>query len=286
MGQALLVLVIDTSEYNHQTQVNKEMISSNFEYIRLNIDSEDVARLTLARPEKHNAFNEEVIAEITAALAQAKEAARILILQAEGKSFSAGADLDWMQRMASYDFEKNLADASGLATMLRALYSLPMPTVARVQGNAYGGGVGLIACCDVVIASEQAQFCLSEVKLGLIPATISPYVVKAVGEKVARRLFISAEVFTAAQAQAWNLVSEVVTFNELDDAVERWRKQLQKNSPAAIASAKQLVVEVTDREIDAELIQLTSRRIAEARVSKQGREGVSAFLEKRVPNWT
>lgn len=257
----------------------------DFQYIKLEINAEKIARLTLARPDKHNAFNETVIAEFTAALNQIKEQARLCILQAEGKSFSAGADLDWMRRMAGYDFEQNLADANGLATMLHTLYSLPVPTIARVQGNAYGGGIGLIACCDIVVAVQHAQFCLSEVKLGLIPATISPYVVAAVGPRMARRLFLSAELFAAEQAQQWNLISELTQPADLDSAIEKWCVQLQKNSPTAMAAAKKLVTEVSGHAINQELGQLTSRRIAEARVSAQGREGVAAFLEKRSPHW-
>ena len=262
------------------------MADKNFEFLRLEINGEGIAKLTLTRAEKHNAFNEHVIAELIDALQQIKGQAKLLVLQADGKSFSAGADLDWMKRMADFDFEQNVQDANGLANMLHALYTLPMPTIAKVQGNAYGGGVGLVACCDLVVASEQAQFCLSEVKLGLIPATISPYVIKAVGAKVARRLFVTAEVFNAEQAQRWNLVSEFVPVDHLDAAIDGWIEKIQKNSPAAITAAKHLIEEVSNHSLNEELIALTSRRIAEARVSPQGREGVKAFLEKRKPLWT
>ena len=263
------------------------MALDNFQFIRLEYDPEKIATITLTRADKHNAFNEHVIVELTAGFAKVKaESASLLILQAEGKSFSAGADLDWMRRMAEYDFQQNVADANGLANMLHTLYSLPMPTIAKVQGSAYGGGVGLVACCDLVVASEQAKFCLSEVKLGLIPATISPYVIAAVGAKVARRLFLTAELFDAKQAHCWHLVSELAGLDELDDVVDQWIKQLQQNSPAAMTASKRLVNEVANKPITAELRQLTSERIAAARTSAQGREGVTAFLEKRLPNWT
>ena len=203
------------------------MTNKQFEFVQLKIDSDRVAQLTLIRADKHNAFNEHVIAALIDALKRVKEEAKILVLQAEGKSFSAGADLDWMQRMADFSFEQNVQDANGLAAMLHALYTLPIPTVAKVQGNAYGGGVGLIACCDLVVASEHAKFCLSEVKLGLIPATISPYVIHAVGSKIARRLFVTAELFDATQARQWHLVTEVVRADQLDTAVQDWIKHLQ-----------------------------------------------------------
>ncbi len=259
----------------------------SFQYLNLSIDGRGVARLVLQRADKHNAFNENVIAEITQALLEVKSSrnAHILVLQAAGKSFSAGADLDWMRRMADYNFEQNVKDANGLAMMLNTLYQLEIPTIAQVQGSAYGGGVGLVACCDIAIASEQAKFCLSEVKLGLIPATISPYVVKAMGEKVSTRLFMSAEIFNAEQAKHWNLVSEVVAHDQLGDETEAWIEGLFKNSPDAMASSKQLVRSVVGRPIDEAVIEETSRGIASARTSNQGREGVKAFLEKRKPQW-
>lgn len=258
-----------------------------YEFIKLHVNEQGVARLTLNRADKHNAFNETVIAEITTALTeiQSLKNVRVLLLQAEGKSFSAGADLDWMRRMADYSYEENVEDASGLATMLNTLYKLSIPTIAQVQGSAYGGGVGLVACCDIAIASDKAEFCLSEVKLGLIPATISPYVVKAMGERVCTRLFISAEKYSAQQAKQWNLISEVVGHDQLTSKVNDWIKTLLNNSPDAIISSKQLVRSVVGRAIDQNVINETSRGIAEARTSNQGREGVKAFLEKRKPVW-
>lgn len=257
-----------------------------YQFIRLEIDN-NVAWLTLARADKHNAFNEHVISEITDALKRVQDIdnIRALVLQAEGKSFSAGADLDWMKRMAAYDFEQNVEDANGLATMLNTLYRLPIPTIAKVQGSAFGGGIGLVACCDIALASSTAKFCLSEVKLGLIPATISPYVIAAVGEKIARRLFISAEVFNPSQALQWNLLTEVTAPEELDGAVTRWLEVFAANSTAAMIAAKQLAHDVAGQSIDPTLLDHTSRAIASARTSPQGREGVAAFLEKRKPSW-
>ena len=262
------------------------MSENKFQFVRLDISVQGLATLTLARTDKHNAFNEHVIAEITTAVEIVRKEAALLVLQADGKSFSAGADLDWMRRMAEFDFEQNMQDANGLAQMLNALYTLPIPTIAKVQGSAYGGGVGLVACCDLVVASDNAKFCLSEVKLGLIPATISPYVVEAVGAKTAKRLFITAELFSAVQAQGWGLVTKVVTTDQLDEEIDTLVTVLTGNSPAAIAASKQLVDEVSGKTIDEEILTLTSKRIAEARVSRQGREGVAAFLDKRKPSWT
>ena len=262
------------------------MSENKFQFVRLDISVQGLATLTLARTDKHNAFNEHVIAEITTAVEIVRKEAALLVLQADGKSFSAGADLDWMRRMAEFDFEQNMQDANGLAQMLNALYTLPIPTIAKVQGSAYGGGVGLVACCDLVVASDNAKFCLSEVKLGLIPATISPYVVEAVGAKIAKRLFITAELFSAVQAQGWGLVTKVVTTDQLDEEIDTLVTVLTGNSPAAIAASKQLVDEVSGKTIDEEILTLTSKRIAEARVSRQGREGVAAFLDKRKPSWT
>lgn len=263
------------------------MSEGKYQYLSISFE-QDIATLTLQRAEKHNAFNEHVIAEITQALLEISNTSsvKVLVFQAEGKSFSAGADLDWMQRMADYDYEENVADANGLAIMLHTLYTMPMPTIAKVQGSAFGGGIGLVACCDIAIASTEAKFCLSEVKLGLIPATISPYVIAAMGQRIALRLFMSAELFSANQAKEWQLVHERCSPELLDDEVATWIKKLEKNSPAAMQSAKQLVRDVAGTSLDDDLIRHTSEEIAKARMSKQGREGVSAFLEKRQPNWS
>ncbi|AFU99195.1 enoyl-CoA hydratase/isomerase family protein [Simiduia agarivorans] len=251
------------------------------------LDARGVLRVTLNNPDKHNAFDDGVIAELQAAFEQAgaNPAVRALILAAEGKSFSAGADLSWMQRMANYSLADNRADADKLARMLHTLNSLPFPTIARVQGAAFGGAVGLVSCCDLAVASPRASFCLSEVKIGLIPATISPYVVAAMGERAARRYCLTAERFFADTAKQLGLVSEVVDETELDSTIDNLLKQLLANSPAALSAAKQLVFDVSNRPITQALIDDTSQRIAEIRVSDEGQEGLKAFLEKRAPRW-
>ncbi|MDN0084884.1 enoyl-CoA hydratase/isomerase family protein [Crenobacter sp. SG2305] len=251
------------------------------------LDSRGVATITLARPELHNAFDDKLIAALTAHLEQlaADPAVRVVVLGAEGRSFSAGADLNWMRRVAVYSEEENVQDAMGLATLMHTLDSLPKPTVARVQGAAFGGGVGLVACCDVVIASERASFCLSEVKLGLTPSTISPYVVAKIGVSAARRYFLTAERFDADTACRLGLVHEVTTEDLLDDVVEGLVGDLLNNGPQAMREAKQLIVDVAWQEADTALLEDTARRIAKLRGSAEGREGLSAFLDKRRPHW-
>lgn len=255
--------------------------------IELHRNDLGVATVTLNRPEKYNAFNEDIIEQMTQAFrdVDADPSVRLLILAANGKNFSAGADLDWMKRMASYGYDDNLNDARNLAEMLRTLNFLSKPTIARVQGAVFGGAVGLVSCCDIAIATDSASFCLSEVKIGLIPATISPYVIAAMGERAARRYFISAERFTAQQALATGLVSEICQLDELDETIETVSAQILSNSPAAVKASKQLVIDVSKKNIDANLIEDTSVRIASIRTSKEGQEGLSAFLEKRSPNW-
>ena len=250
-------------------------------------DDRGVATISLNRPERHNAFDDQLIAELTQALEQvaSDDQVRVVVLASEGKSFSAGADLNWMQRMAQYSFEENLADASALANLLRVLNFLPKPTLARVQGAAFGGAVGLVSCCDIAVASTRAKFCLSEVKIGIVPATISPYVIAAIGQRAARRYFTTAEAFDAATAEQLGLVSKVVEESELDNALNAMLDQLLANSPAAIYAAKKLVFEVAEQPINDVLIARTSELIAEIRVSAEGQEGLSAFLEKRTPNW-
>ena len=251
------------------------------------IDARGVATVTLNRPELHNAFDDALIAEMTAVLAAlgVDPAVRVVVLRGAGKSFSAGADLDWMRRMAGYTREQNQADAEGLARLMYALDRLPKPVLGVVQGAAYGGGVGLVAACDIVIASEKASFCLSEVKLGLIPSAISPYVVAAIGPRQARRYFTSAEVIPAARAREIGLVHEVVAPDALEAAIETVLQALFQGAPIAQAEAKDLVFLVADRPVDDALIAETGRRIAERRVSGEGREGVGAFLNKTVPAW-
>lgn len=253
----------------------------------VNTDERGVATISLNRPERHNAFDDQLIADLTQAFEQvaSDEQVRIVVLASEGKSFSAGADLNWMKRMARYSYEENLADASALANLLRVLNFLPKPTIARVQGAAYGGAVGLISCCDMAVASTRASFCLSEVKIGILPATISPYVIAAIGQRAARRYFTTAERFDAIAAAQLGLIAKVVEASELDCAVNELINQLLANSPAAISAAKKLVFEVADQPISDRLIARTSELIAGIRVSDEGQEGLSAFLEKRTPAW-
>lgn len=251
------------------------------------IDGRGIATLTLNRPDRHNAFDDKLIAELTARLERlgSQDGVRAVVLASTGRSFSAGADLAWMRRMAGYSEAENLADAEALARMLHTLDRLPRPTLALVQGPAYGGGVGLVACCDIAIASERASFCLTEVRLGLTPATISPYVVNAVGPRQARRYFTSAEVISARRAREIGLVHEVVPEAGLDQERDRVLGALLQGAPGAQADAKALVFLCESRALDAELSRTTSRRIAQRRTSPEGREGLGAFLEKRAPVW-
>lgn len=248
---------------------------------------EGVALIGLARPEVHNAFNEALIAELTAAVRAAGDdpAVRAILLHGAGASFCAGADLDWMRRMADYGREENLADANALAAMLSAIATCPKPTVARVHGPAYGGGVGLIACCDVAIGANDASFALSEAKLGLIPATIGPYVVAAIGARHARRYFLTAERFDAAEAYRIGLLNEIVQPLELDGRVNELLGALLVAGPNAQREAKALVRAIAGRPIDADVIADTAERIATVRASDEAREGIAAFLAKRPPAW-
>ena len=249
--------------------------------------SPHVAEVWLNRPEVRNAFNDGVIAELTQAFAAlgADPELRVIVLGGHGKAFCAGADLGWMRAMADYSWEQNHADAGGLAQMLWTIWSCPVPVVGRVHGDCYAGGVGLAAVCDVLIASAAANFCLSEARLGLLPATIAPYVVKAMGEQAARRYFVTAERFSAAQAQAMGLVHEVSAADALDAQVAEIVAAMVANGPAAVKACKQLVKDVAGREITGALRDDTARRIADIRASAEGREGVQAFLNKRDPAW-
>lgn len=246
-----------------------------------------VARLTFARPERHNAFDDALIDAITVALekAAADPAVRVVQLAGEGKSFSAGADLGWMRRMAGYGEAENLADARALAHMLKTLNELPKPTIARVHGPCYGGGVGLVAACDIAVATPSANFVLSEAQLGLTPSTISPYVVQAIGARAARRYFLTAEPIRAAEALHLGLVHVVVYRERLDHAVDDITAALLRNGPNAIAECKWLVGRVAAGPVDAAMIDDTARHIARVRSSAEGREGIAAFLEKRSPTW-
>ena len=254
--------------------------------IRIDVDSH-VATVTLSRPEVRNAFNDAVIARLSEAFVQLGERAdvRAIVLAAEGPAFCAGADLNWMRRMADYTREENLADAAQLAFMLRTIYECPKPTVARVQGDVYAGGMGLVAACDVAVSVDSAHYCLSEVKLGLIPATISPYVIRAMGPRAAHRWFLTAERFGAAEALHMGFVHEVVPAEQLDDQVGEIVRALTAASPGAVRSAKRLVQDVAGRDITRLLIDRTVEGIADIRASDEGKEGVQSFLNKRKPNW-
>jgi methylglutaconyl-CoA hydratase len=249
--------------------------------------SHSVATLTLCRPELRNAFDEDMIAEIDAAFkaSDANHEIRVVVLAAAGKAFCAGADLSWMRRMAQFTDAENQRDAMGLANMLQAIYGCSKPVIARVQGDCYAGGMGLVAACDMAVASETAVFCLSEVKLGLIPATIAPYVVRQMGSSAARRYMLTAERFSAGRAAELGLIQLAVPAAELDAVVSQWVEALLQNSPAAMSQAKRLAHDVSESTLNAELIQDTAGRIASIRASKEGREGVSAFLEKRPASW-
>ncbi len=251
------------------------------------VDARGTATLTLNRPALHNAFDDRLIAELIQELheLQADPQVRIVVLAAAGKSFSAGADLNWMRRMAEYSWEQNMADAMALAELMHTLNTLPKSTLARVQGPAYGGGVGLVACCDMAVAAETAVFSLSEVRLGLIPAVISPYVIDAIGGRQARRYFLTGEPFDAWEARRIGLVHEVVAPEALDEAVTKLLAVMAGNGPAAMSAAKELIHTVSRGPVDTVMIEETARRIANIRTSPEGREGLSAFLNKRQPNW-
>jgi methylglutaconyl-CoA hydratase len=249
--------------------------------------SAHVAEVWLNRPDVRNAFNDGVIVELTDAFRTlgADPALRAVVLGGHGKAFCAGADLSWMRAMAGYSWDENRADAARLAEMLWTIYTCPLPVVGRIHGDCYAGGVGLAAVCDVLVAADGMQFCLSEARLGLLPATIGPYVVKALGEQASRRYFITAERFGATQAKALGFVHEVVAPEALDAKVAEIVGLLVANGPAAVKACKRLVQDVAGREITPALREDTARRIADIRASAEGREGVQAFLNKREPGW-
>jgi methylglutaconyl-CoA hydratase len=253
----------------------------------LDLDVADgVATITLNRPEVRNAFDDAVIAQLTDMLTGlgADPFVRAVVLAGSGPIFCAGGDLSWMRRMADFDEAANLADARGLGHLLSTLDSLPKPTLARVQGGAYAGGIGLVAACDIAVAGSDARFAVTEVRIGLAPAVISPYLVRAMGSRVCRRLFLTAEVFDAAAALSWGLLHDVVAPDQLDARIAEHLAALAKGSTAAQAVSKQLAAEV-DRPLDAAVIETTVHAIAAQRASPEGREGVQAFLEKRKPSW-
>lgn len=254
----------------------------------LKIQTQDhVVRVTLNRPEVRNAFNAALISELTEAFAGfgQDKTLRAVLLGAEGKAFCAGADLNWMKDMAGFSRDENLADAGKLAEMLWTVYNCPLPVIARVQGDVYAGGVGLAAVCDIVVAVDSAGFCLSEAKLGLLPATIGPYVIRAMGEQASRRYFVTAERFSAAEACRLGLVHEVTSAEALDEKVDSLLAAIVGNGPAAVRACKAFVQEIAQQPITPELRAATVSRIADIRASAEGREGVQSFLDKRRPSW-
>ncbi|MDD2876338.1 MAG: enoyl-CoA hydratase-related protein [Acidiphilium sp.] len=255
--------------------------------VELTIDGYGTASIALDRPDSHNAFDDAMIGALNDVVARLalNETVRVVVLEGRGRDFSAGADLNWMRRRASGTPEENYADALALARLLHALDRLAKPTIALVQGAAFGGGAGLAACCDIVVATDDARFSFSEVRLGLIPAVISPYVVAAIGARQARRYFQTGEVFTAQTAQRIGLVHEIVAPAELAAARDTLIMALRRGGPEAQAGAKALAIEVANRPVDASMIAETSRLISERRASAEGREGLAAFLEKRSPAW-
>ncbi|HUG98631.1 MAG TPA: enoyl-CoA hydratase-related protein [Gammaproteobacteria bacterium] len=259
------------------------------ENVLLEVDERGVATLTLNRPEVHNAFDAALVLRLTELLVELKSRpeVRVVVLTGAGRSFSAGADVNWMRSMASFGEDENFEDALHLADLMSLLNSLPLPTVARVNGHAYGGGVGLVACCDIALASREARFALSEVRLGLVPAVISPYVVAAVGERNARRLFLSGEAVSARLARRIGLVHEIARPLKLDAALEDQLGMLLKGGPNALRESKELIFTVEGGGISADdaLKRRTAQIIAQLRVSAEGQEGLAAFLEKRPPEW-
>ncbi|TFW11604.1 enoyl-CoA hydratase/isomerase family protein [Massilia arenosa] len=257
-------------------------------YTTLDVTVADrVATVTLNRPDVRNAFNETTISELALAFDTLgrDDEVRAIVLAANGPAFCAGADLNWMKKMAGYSHAENTADALALADMLRTIYLCPKPTVAKIQGDCYAGGMGLVAACDIAVAIEEANFCLSEVKLGLIPATISPYVIKAMGENAARRYFLTAERFSAQEAHRIGFLHEVCGINDLGPVVSGIVKALVSNSPNAVKQAKTLVRDMVAQPVTQALLQDTASRIADIRASGEGKEGVASFLEKRKPSW-
>ena len=246
-----------------------------------------VARVWLNRPDVRNAFNEHVIEELGAAFTTlgADASLRAIVLGGRGKAFCAGADLGWMREMAGYTWERNRADAQALADMLWSVYRCPVPVIGRIHGDCYAGGVGLAAVCDILVAADSAGFCLSESRLGLLPATISPYVMQALGLRAAQRYMFTAERFSAGEAQRLGLVHELCPAAEIDARVQALVTAVVANGPAAVRACKRLLQDLAGREISPELRADTARRIADIRCSPEGREGVSAFLAKRPPNW-
>ena len=255
--------------------------------LRIESEAYGATWITLARPARHNAFDEHLIAELTGALEDCErdDSVNTVVLAADGKNFSAGADLEWMRRAASQTHEQNVADAQGLATLMRRLDELAKPTIALAHGATFGGGVGLVACCDLVIAATDATFCFSETRLGLIPAVISPFVIAAIGARNARRYFQTAETFGADIARSIGLVHEVVPKSALRERALALTEALAATAPDAKAASKRLIRYVVGRPIGDDISDLTARAIADTRASDEAREGIAAFFEKRKPQW-
>lgn len=259
------------------------------EQLMVETDERGVATVTLNRPEVHNAFDDTLISDLTSAFQNLDRDPdiRVLILTGAGKSFSSGADMNWMRAMASYEAEQNIEDALRLAELLAVLNTLHTPSIAMVNGAAFGGGVGLVACCDIAVASDAARFSLSEVRLGLVPAVISPYVISAIGERQARRYFLTGEVMDAKTAQRCALVHEVCAADALKIRVAEITDALLSGGPAALRECKALIANISHKGVTASqaLKHRTAELIAQLRVSDEGQEGLSAFLDKRPPAW-
>ncbi|HYU82392.1 MAG TPA: enoyl-CoA hydratase-related protein [Candidatus Polarisedimenticolia bacterium] len=254
------------------------------ETVTLTSESRGISRITIARPERKNAFDAALIAGLTAAVGRVDRSARAVVLQSEGDAFCAGADVEWMRGMAGYSLDENIADSKALAAMFRALYDLEMPLVARVQGAAIGGGAGLVAVADIAVASTAASFAFSETRLGILPAVVSPYVVRKIGAARATALFVTGSRIDAKRAHEIGLVERLVEPADLEAGVGRVLDAIVSGGPKAVNAAKRLVREVDGRRID-EIADLTVKRIAEIRVTTEGQEGLRAFLEKRDPHW-
>lgn len=257
------------------------------QYVRYEMDNRGVARITLDQPDKRNAFDGHIIRELTEALEKAagESACRAVILAGAGKHFSAGADLDHMKQTATLSHEDNIADAEALAKLMYTLDRLPVPTIARVQGAAFGGALGLICTCDIAIAADNARFCLSEVRLGLAPAAIGPYVVRVLGERQARRYFLTTEEIRGEKVVALGLAHEMVPEDQLDDVIDGIVEKLLRNGPNALKACKSLIARIGDYQPDADMTRYTAHLIADLRTGHEGQEGLQAFLEKRQPDW-
>ena len=243
-----------------------------------------VTTVLLNRPEVRNAFNDTMVSELREVFTNLDKSTRAVVLTGAGKAFCAGADLNWMKQSVSYTQEENATDAGAMVGLFRAINECPIPVIGRVNGAALGGGVGLISCCDMVVASDRAKFGLTEVRLGLVPAVISPFVLGKIPKAEARRYFLTGEIFSAEAAQKMGLVQKVVSLETLDQAVKLWTDALASNGPNAVREAKRLVFEISDRATD-DALQFAVDVIARLRVSPEGQEGLAAFLEKREPNW-